>query len=243
MKKYQLLFCILLLPLFSLAQSRSKKESPHSLGVSFGVPVYYKYYQTDYALPLTFFYEYTKSKNTFGVSIQLNYAYQSRVSELKDSSQILQRCSGWRIPYGPVSVIDLIYFDSKTDVFDINLPFYYRHSFSDVKSKLSFFAQIGVALNFNLLYQKTTHHPIVDPFAPNRTCVIIDVKSNETKESLNNIRFIDFDYTIGTGLKYKIFKRQSLFGIVQYQHSIGRFPFKYNNAQKLYLYLGYSFMI
>jgi hypothetical protein len=239
MKKSQLLFWLLLLPLLIHAQRRSEKESPHSLAVSFGVPVIHKSYVTDYVLPLNFIYEYTKKKNSFGMGIQLSYGHKSFVNNIRDSNEIVEKYCRAQIFSSFASDGIGYYYDGKDDYFNINIPLYYRRYFSDASSDFQFFAQAGLIANINIWSQNITHFPlIVRNLSPSK-CSIIDLKPHERFDTSTSFRPISTDLTIGGGFKYNLSKNQSLFGILQYEYSFEA----YSNGQKLNLYLGYSFRI
>jgi hypothetical protein len=238
MKKSQLFFGLLLLSFFSHAQRRNGKESPHSLGVSFGVPVIHKSNVTDYVFPLNFIYEYTKKKNAFGVGIQLSYGYKNFVNNIKDSNEIVERCSRIQV-VGSFSSGDLWYYDIKDDYFNINIPIYYRRYFSDASSNFQFFAQAGLIANANIWSQNVSHFPLIELTISPRKCTIIDLKPHERFNTSTSFRTMYADLTIGSGFKYNLSKNQSLFGILQYEYSLDASQ----NSQKLNLYLGYSFKI
>ena len=238
MKKSQLLFWLLLLPLFAYAQRRSGIESSHSLAVSFGVPVIHKSKITDYALPFNFIYEYSKNKNTFGVGIQLSYGHKSFVNNIRDSNEIVEKFCRAQI-FSSFASDGLVYYDGKDDYFNINIPFYYRRYFSDASSDFQFFAQAGLIANVNIWSQNITHFPLIERNLYPSKCTIIDLKPHEKFITSTSIRPISTDVTVGGGFKYNLSKNQSLFGILQYEYSFDAYP----NGQKVNLYLGYSFRI
>jgi hypothetical protein len=242
MKKSQFLFWLLLLPLFTYAQRRSGKESPHSLAVSFGVPVIHKSKITDYILPLSFIYEYSKKKNTFGVGLQLSYGHKNFVNNIRDSNEMvaeIKRLESKAIVGSFAAFRDFFIYDLNDDYFNTNIPIYFRRTLSDVSSKIQFFGQIGIVPNINIWYQKITHFPLLKQSSTTYKFSIEDLKPQERFESSASFRPISTDVTIGGGFKYNLSKNQSLFGILQYEYSFDA----YSNGQKVNLYLGYSFKI
>jgi hypothetical protein len=242
MKKSQFLFWLLLLPLFTYAQRRSGKESPHSLAVSFGVPVIHKSYITDYALPFNFMYEYSKNKNTFGVGIQLSYGHKSFINNIRDSNEMVAEIKRLesRVVTGSFSDLqDLFVYDFNNGYFNTNMPIYFRRTFSDASSKIQFFGQIGIVPNINIWYQKITHFPLLKQSPSTYKFSIVDLKPQERFDSSTSFQSVSTDVTIGGGFKYNLSKNQSLFGILQYEYTFDT----YFNGQKINLYLGYIFRI
>jgi hypothetical protein len=242
MKKYQLLLWFLLLPLFIYAQRRSGKESPQSLGISFAVNVIPNRFSVNY-LPLTFQYEYTKRKNTYSIGLQLSYGYQNFEDKNRDSTYILCRCNNTKVIGAFSTYGGFFTYERKEDYFNTNIPIFYRRTFTNVLSDFEFFAQAGLIFNFNIWYKKRTLYPLLDNTKLNMTCKIIDLTPQEFIETSKSILTPGFDATLGGGLKYKISNHQSLFCILQYQHTFGNFSDKLNSVPNLYLYLGYSFTI
>jgi hypothetical protein len=238
MKKSQLLLWFLLLSFFTYAQRRSGKESPHSLAVSFGVPVIHKSKVMDYSLPLSFIYEYSKNKNTFGLGIQLSYGHKSFVNNIRDSNEIVEKYCRAQI-FSSFASDGLVYYDGKDDYFNINIPFYYRRYFSNASSDFQFFAQVGLEANVNIWSQNITHFPLIERNLYPSKCTIIDLKPHERFITSTSFRPIGTDVTIGGGFKYNLSKNQSLFSILQYEYSFEA----YSNGQKVNVYLGYSFRI